>query len=297
MAEQGGIEEIQARLGNIRSVEPILGAMRTISLGSWQAALRRKDSVLAYAEGLLQILPHLVPLLDRASTWPNVGPDTPDTAALIVIGSERGLCGAYNSSLVRYVEQELERFRGKGIEIELQVLGARVGRMIDRAGYEIAVQRSLPMTSLPPNALAAELTRTLLRRYEVFELDAVYIAYHTYHNSTTYEPTTIRLIPPPLPSPEETASQWPAPYVDTDPVRMYIRLIVLWTTTELYRILLDAAASEHSARYQLMEGATQNTQRLIDELTQALQAARQEAITNEMIELAAGAGLVGGEEF
>jgi F-type H+-transporting ATPase subunit gamma len=78
---------------------------------------------------------------------------------------------------------------------------------------------------------------------------------------------------------------------------MYIRLIILWTTTEMYRILLDSASSEHSARYQLMEGATQNTKRLIDELTQSLQAARQEAITNEMIELAAGAGLMGGEEF
>jgi F-type H+-transporting ATPase subunit gamma len=294
VSEQGSIEEIQARLDNIRSVEPILGAMRTISLGSWQSALRRKDSVLRYAQDLLRILPHLVPRLGRSG---QSGHDslTPRTMALMTIGSERGLCGAYNSSLVRYVESELEQFRRRGIQVELHVLGARLGRMIGRAGHEIVSLRSLPMTSLPSNALAAELTRTFLERYEAFELDAVYLAYHAYRNSTTYEATTIRLIPPPLPSPAEATSLWPPPYVDTEPMHMYVRLIVLWTTTEMYRILLDSAASEHSARYQLMEGATQNSQRLIDELTLALQAARQQAITNEMIELAAGAGLMGEE--
>ena len=64
MAGQEGIEAIKARLGNIRSVEPILGAMRTISLGSWQAALKRKDRVLAYSERLLSLLPPLAPHLE-----------------------------------------------------------------------------------------------------------------------------------------------------------------------------------------------------------------------------------------
>jgi F-type H+-transporting ATPase subunit gamma len=73
-------------------------------------------------------------------------------------------------------------------------------------------------------------------------------------------------------------------------------VVTLWTTTELYRVLLDSAASEHSARYQLMEGATQNANRLIDELALALQAVRQQAITAEMQELAVGAGLLGSEE-
>ena len=67
----------------------------------------------------------------------------------------------------------------------------------------------------------------------------------------------------------------------------------MWSTTETYRILLSSAAAEHSARYQLMEGATRNSGRLIAELTLALQSARQQAITAEMQELAAGAGLLG----
>jgi F-type H+-transporting ATPase subunit gamma len=83
--------------------------------------------------------------------------------------------------------------------------------------------------------------------------------------------------------------------VDADPVHLYRRLIRLWTVSEMYRILLSSTAAEHSTRFQLMEGATQNTQRLTQELTLALQSVRQRAITAEMLDLVAGAGLVGAQ--
>jgi F-type H+-transporting ATPase subunit gamma len=150
------------------------------------------------------------------------------------------------------------------------------------------------MAALPSSQLADELTRTWLKRYEAHELDAVHVAYNVYRHSTFYEPGTFQLIPPPLPAHTERSAAWPPTYVDSDPTGLFVQLIVHWTTTEMYRLLLDSAAAEHSARYQLMEGATQNSERLIDELTLALQAARQQAITVEMQELAAGAGLIGG---
>jgi F-type H+-transporting ATPase subunit gamma len=291
VAGQEGIEGIRARLNNIRSVEPILGAMRTISLGSWQASLKRKERVLAYSERLLMLLPAVVPLLPaRRRRAKGARPHAP--SAVAVIGSERGLCGAFNSTLVRYAEVEFGRFQDLGVEVELQTLGSRVTRMLERLDYDTAWSRSLPMTSLPTSALAHELTQSWLDRYERYELDAVYLVYNAYRNSTSYEPMTLRLIPPPLPSPDAHAPDRGLRYVDTDPVQLYTRAIVLWVTTEVYRVLLDAAAAEHSARYRLMEGATQNASRLVNELTMALQSARQHAITSEMQELAAGAGLL-----
>jgi F-type H+-transporting ATPase subunit gamma len=295
VAGQEGIEEIKTRLSNIRSVEPILGAMRTISLGSWQAALKRKGRVLSYTQDLLALLPSLVPLLGvshRRVRRRDTG-TAPASTLVVVIGSERGLCGAFNSSLVRYVQGELARLEQDGTQVELHTLGARVTRMLTNQGQPIARSWSLPMSALPTSGLADELTHDWLQRYEARELDAVYIVYHTYRNSTRYEPITVQLIPPPLPSPAQASRPWPEPYVDTDPIGLYTRLIVLWATTEVYRILLDSASAEHSARYQLMEGATQNSNRLIAELTLALQMARQHAITSEMQELAAGAGLLG----
>jgi F-type H+-transporting ATPase subunit gamma len=295
VAGQEGIEEIKTRLSNIRSVEPILGAMRTISLGTWQAALKRKGQVLSYTQDLLTVLPWLIPLLDipRRHKGQRDSAGTPASTIVAVIGSERGLCGAFNSSLVHYVQSELERLRQDGVETELHTLGARVSRMLAREGHTIAQSWPLPMSALPASGLADELTHEWLARYEAHAVDAVHMIHNTYRNSTLYEPVTVQLIPPPLPSPRQASTPWPAPYVDTNPVRLYTRLIVLWATTQVYQILLDSASAEHSARYQLMEGATQNSDRLIAELTLALQMARQHAITSEMQELAAGAGLLG----
>lgn len=294
MADQEGI---QARLNNIRSVEPILGAMRTIALGSWQAALNRQTRIRRYSNRLTELL---VPLVARlaSSKGPGSKPgrrSRPASPAIevLVIGSERGLCGAFNRSLIQYVEQALAQYASEGVEVRIAALGSRVRRGLERNGHALLWARSLPATTLPSDELAHELVHMWLQQYERYELDSVHVIYNTYRSSTVYEPISICLVPPPLPVLSDETTPWPPPYVDTDPIRLYARWIRLWTTTEAYRVLLDSAAAEHSARYQLMEGATQNANRLIDELTLALQAARQQAITAEMQELAAGAGLLG----
>ena len=296
MAGREGIEGIRARLNNIRSVEPLLGAMRTISLGSWQAALKRKERVLSYAERLRDLLPPLVPLLEARRRDRRSEPRAPTSMVVVVIGSERGLCGAFNSTLAEYVDREVARLSSEGVAVELCALGARATRALQRIGHTVASSRSLPMAALPSSDLAGDLTQGWLEQFEVGELDAVQVMYHAYRNSALHEPVTVQLVPPRIAAFEEGTAPWLPPYIDTDPVDLFVQVVVLWTTTELYRVLLDSTASEHSARYQLMEGATQNADRLIDELTLALQAARQQAITAEMQELAVGAGLLGGEE-
>jgi F-type H+-transporting ATPase subunit gamma len=297
MPESQGIDEIESRLDNIRSVEPILGAMRTISLGSWQAGLNRQSRVRRYSERLAELLPALLPhlraLRGRSPRRPLRPKEDVAPIEVLVIGSERGLCGAFNSSLIRYVDQALAEYEQKSTPFELSVLGARAKRALEREGRSLVWSRSLSMTALPSSGLASELMYGWLQRYERYELEAVDVVYNAYVNATDYRATTARLIPPPLPPQVVESAPWPPPYIDTDPVRLYTHLVRLWATTEMHRILLDSAAAEHSARYQLMEGATQNANRLIEDLTLSLQAARRHAITSEMQDLAVGAGLLG----
>lgn len=292
MADQ---ERINTRLQNIRSVEPILGAMRTISLGSWQAALGRQQRIRRYSERLVSLLPAVLPHLAKKRRRKRTAHSSAPIAVL-VIGSERGLCGAFNSSLSNNVQTQIEQYQAKGFEIELHTLGKRVERSLKRRGLPVAWSRSLPTTSLPERELAAELVDMWVARYQAFELDAVDVMFNASRNSTLYEPVTFRILPPNLTELAQESTPWPPTYIDTDPVSLYTRIIQLWTTTEMYRILLDSAAAEHSARYQLMEGAVQNSKQLIDELALALQSMRQQAITSEMQELAAGAGLVSAPE-
>jgi F-type H+-transporting ATPase subunit gamma len=287
-------EGIQTRLNNIRSVEPILEAMRTISMGSWQAALNRHAALDRYNERLGGIVAALAPRLGARRSIRSYA--RAKRVGTLVIGSERGLCGAFNSSLVQYANPVLEGYAESGQMVRLAVLGSRARRSLERIGRSPDWVRPLPMTAVPSVELANELTLDWLRRYEAHEIDAVYVIYNAYRNSRLYEPIVTRLIPPSLAAQSGLASVWPAPYVDADPVDLYRRLARLWTVSEMYRILLSSTAAEHSTRFQLMEGATQNTQRLTQELTLALQAVRQRAITAEMLDLAAGAGMLGAQQ-
>ncbi|MFP4343921.1 MAG: F0F1 ATP synthase subunit gamma [Anaerolineales bacterium] len=140
--------------------------------------------------------------------------------------------------------------------------------------------RAIPVTALIPFSLAYELTQQWLRRFEREDLDAVDLVYNAYRGPGDYQPQVERLIPP-----EYTI-------VETDPLSLYTRVIEQWTAIRLYTLLLDAAAAEHAARYQLMEGAADNAERLMEELTQDLQRLRRQAITQELQGLAVGAGLL-----
>ncbi len=319
------VERARERLENVRSVKPILNGLRTISLGSWQAALKRRSAVRAYAERLRAMLPSLLPhlrtdqgivdrlqerlslplsRLGRRTTGRDTDSGTPQVTAL-VIGSERGLCGRFNVAIADEAERYLRRQSAQGPQVQLEVLGSRAQRVLSRRGHEAAPAGTLSTTTLPSLPLAFELAHRWLTAYEKHELDIVHLIYNDYRGTGAYQPTLTQLIPPRLPtdetsvSPEgrspQQASPWPPPIIDTDPLSLYATVVEQWTAVQLYHTLLDSSAAEHSTRFQLMESATQNADQLIEELTLVIQTARRQEITQEMAELAAGAGLIGEE--
>jgi len=295
------LDRAQARLQNIRSVQPILSALHTISLGSWQAALNQRGRVQGYAERLEALLPVVTAHL---STKPSLFPPRerggrPEgtggvKTAILVIGSERGLCGRFNVTVVERAEAYLADQKDN---VELIVLGSRVRRILERHGHQLAWSGALSITALPPFELASHLSRRWLTSYEARELDAVDLIYNAYRGLGSYEPTVTRLIPPspPFIPPASGGDRGEeiSTIIETDPLSLYTRMIEQWTATRLYELLLESASAEHSTRYELMGAATQNADHLIDELTLAIQTTRQRAITQEMQELAAGAGLIG----
>lgn len=303
------LERIQSRLDNIRSVGPILSALRTISLGSWQMALNRVRGLEEYSARLLELLPVLLPHIKRRHAgitelrrvvhWvtpvKRESAGNPARVITVVIGSERGLCGRYNAVVLEHLSHYLTAHQDD--EVALVALGARVIRGLERQASVVSETYSLPVTRLPAFTLAYRLMRDWLEKYETDAIDAVDVVFNAYEGAGRYSPAALRLLPPVLPESIDlwvggNAVQSPV-IVETDPLRLYTRVIEQWTTTHFYSVLLGAAASEHSARYHLMESATQNADRLIEELAQELQSARRQTITREMQELAAGAGMLG----
>ena len=289
------LDQAQTRLDHIRTVAPILGALRTISLGSWKAALKQRASVQRYAEQLTAILPSLLPHLpsDRKTRAASQGTEAPQRVAALVIGSERGLCGRYNAAAAELAGRYLDEQRTAGFEVELMALGTRVDRILRRRLEQPIWSGTLSIAALPPYRTAFELTSRWLERYEAYDLTAVDLVYNAYRGTGHYQPTVARLIPAPLPERVSTKNApWPPVIVETDPLSLFARIVEQQVATKLYEYMLDAAAAEHSTRFQIMEGATQNADRLIVELTMAVQTARQHQITQEMQELASGAGLL-----
>ncbi|MGC9521725.1 MAG: F0F1 ATP synthase subunit gamma [Anaerolineae bacterium] len=304
------LKKAEDRLDNVRKVKPILAALRTISLGSWQMARSRREGLSDYSRRLLHLLPCVLPRVTSDGGTPlrrfGVAHRKERRQAshqvVLVIGSERGLCGRYNATVLTELETLYSEWPS-GVSMELMALGSRMIRELRRAGYELAWTQSLSVTTLPSYAFAYELVSTWLQRYEAYEVDAVDVLYNADAGATTYRPKVARVIPPEIPGLSETGAEREGicarpeeVIIETDPVRLYVRIVEQWTATALYGLLLEAAVTEHAARYQMMESATQNADELIEDLMLTVQSARREAITREMQELAVGAGLLGDED-
>ena len=143
-----------------------------------------------------------------------------------------------------------------------------------------------------------QIFRQWLKAYEAHQLDEVYLLSHHYQTAGRSVVKKERLLPYSFDlqqgSSESTYEGWPAPILETDPVKIYLKVVEQMGTMRFYSLLLEAAAVEHSTRYQLMEEASQNAGRMIEEMTEVLLMYRRESITREMQELASGAGLLGG---
>jgi F-type H+-transporting ATPase subunit gamma len=222
-------------------------------------------------------------------------PSSAKRIVLLAIGSERGLCGRFNASVLERAQEYLDDAQAAGLQVDLAILGTRLVRLARRAGHTPSWIRALPITSLPLFHVAFDLARQWLALYEAQSLDAVDVAYNAYRRMGDSISTVVRLLPPAFPAvaPGAREEVWPPPVVETNPSSLYARVAEQYVALRLYELLLESAAAEHSTRYQLMEAATQNASRLIEELTLAVHSARRQAITREIQELAAGAGLLG----
>ena len=289
------VERSQERLDNIRTAEPLLGALRTVSMGSWQAARKQKAAVQRYAARLQGLLPWLVPQLAARKSRRRRPAQRLERGVALLIGSERGMCGRFNRAIVEYGDRYLEGQAEAGIHVELWVVGTRAIRLLERGGRHFDWSQPLPATGLPPYRLADDLTRRWLARFEAGQLDRADVLYNSYRGVGQYQPQEARLIPPRIPPQRGPGELWPSPIVETDPLGLFAQIVRQLTAINVYGFLLESATAEHSARYQLMEEATQNAERLVRELTQDLQAARRHAITQEMLQLITGAGLLGSQ--
>lgn len=285
-------ERLKTRLDNVAAVEPILGALRSISLSSRLLTLQRVGMTERYVTGLGQVLAQARRALPAGA--PELWPQRPaEKVILLVLGTERGLCGSLNELLAAEARAWLSRRQAQAPEVRLGVLGRAAEKALRRLRRAPVWSWRLPSRGLPPYDLAVRLSEEWLKEYQSDGLDAVYVIHGVRRGLAGYAITTSTLLPPALPVDAADDDLELPPIVEGDWSSLVQEALRLWLCAAFYGIMLRSAVAEHTARYQLLEGAVQNAHRLTEELSLQLQQARQEAITAELQDLMAGSGLIG----
>jgi F-type H+-transporting ATPase subunit gamma len=292
--------EIRTRIRTVKNIQKITQAMKLVAAARLNKAQQRVQAARPYAEMMQQVMQRLSSAAGDVE-HPLLEVREERNVAVIVLTSDRGLCGSYNTNLIRKA-MELLRPR-EPATVKLVLMGRKGAGFFRRQRYPIALQ--LPLNASDVSFADVDpAVRTVRAMFESAEVDAVYLVYSRYVNPMSQVPTILPLLPLKPPEPDSSsASGPPSPgrggaggEVENEVVifepaadQILSRLLPRYVNTQVYRALVEAVASEHGARMTSMAAATQNAGDMIDSLTLSLNRARQAAITKEIAEIVGGA--------
>jgi F-type H+-transporting ATPase subunit gamma len=284
----GGQERIlRRRIKSVESTKKITRAMELIAATRVVKAQDRAAQARPYSERMTSVISDLArggaqrqhPLL---SGHPDAG-----TAAFVVVTSDRGLCGAYNSTIIRLAEREIEARRAEGLDYALFLIGKKAQSYFRFRRYEIAAC-FLGISDQPVYDNAREVAGSFRSRFEQGEFQSVDLVYTRFKSAGSQEAVVRRFLPLEV---EDDAPAGPQAEIEYEPSPTAIlnELLPRYVESRVFSALLDSAASEHAARQRAMKSATDNAEELIINLTRVMNRARQDAITTEIMEIVSGA--------
>ncbi|MBN1402738.1 MAG: F0F1 ATP synthase subunit gamma, partial [Anaerolineae bacterium] len=218
------------------------------------------------------------------------------TALVLVIASERGLCGGYNDTALEGAERLIAQQQLQSEQVFVATLGAQASVHFERAGRELYTSYAMPVTRVPSAELIREIAESLLAPFYQGEMDAIFVIHVPYRLGLTMPPVLQRWVPVEPSMLPGRSTQWPPPILETKAETLFELTMHEWIYSRFYQFVMAASASEQSARYRAMENASSNIQRIISELTLSYHSARQHAITMEMLDLVAASGMLRGPE-
>ncbi|MCU0621151.1 MAG: ATP synthase F1 subunit gamma [Gemmatimonadales bacterium] len=288
----------RALLRRIRTVQNTRRITKTMELVSASKLKRATDRVAAarpYAAALGEVMGELVtpelveqfPLL-RAPLPPSKG--GPARAALLLATSNRGLCGAFNSNLIKEARRRIAELEAEGYAVDLYAIGKKGGAFFRYTGRTLAADRQ-DIGDKPTAAAASELARPLIEAYLRGELGRVEFVHAQYRSALSTPPVCTTVLPVPTP-----AQRGPRPdYILAPDAESLLReLVPLYVQNAIYRGLAETAAGEHGARRTAMKSATDNATDLMNLLRRTYNKQRQAGITQEISEIVGGAAALQG---
>jgi F-type H+-transporting ATPase subunit gamma len=293
MAGAGELRVLRRRIRSVKSTQKITRAMELIAASRITRAREQVEAARPYAEMITRVIRDLStenavadhPLLTQRDEVNRVG--------VVVITSDRGLAGAYNTNIMRRTERLMKEERDAGREVVMFVVGRKAETYL-RYREEPMEQIWSGISDRPRYADAAEIAGTVTEAYSEERIDRVWMAYTDFRSALRQVPSVAKLLPVD-PRSFRGGHAFPPQYLfEPDPTEILESLIPRYVEHRLYAGLLESAASEHASRQRAMKAATDNAGEIVDDLTREANAARQAAITTEISEIVGGAEALSG---
>ena len=291
------LKDLKNRINSVKSTQKITAAMKMVAASKLRRAQEQAEAGRPYAERMGRMLASLAANVSNSGEGSRLmtGTGKQDVHLLVVITSDRGLCGAFNGTIVREARRQIARLQGEGKTVKVMTVGRKGRDQIRRThpktivqSYEDIGRRRLSFSE------ADMVTARILEMYEAGEFDVCSVVYNRFKSAMTQIVTVQQIVPFAMPDakPAEADASGEAKALyefEPDEEQILTELLPRNLSIQVYRALLESAASEQGARMTAMDSATRNAGEMINKLTLTYNRTRQAYITKELIEIISGA--------
>ncbi|HET8652684.1 MAG TPA: ATP synthase F1 subunit gamma [Gaiellaceae bacterium] len=285
------VQDIKRRIRSVRNTRKITKAMELVAGARLRRAQARIEAMRPYADRMLELMVGTARASTSVRGLPLLQRRDVRKAAILGLTGDRGLAGAFNAQILRHVFAVEQRLRRDGVDVRWLVSGRKGASTLRFRRYDIE-QAWIGFSDRPAYSDAQAVAHHVTELYAEEEVDSVIVVYNHFESPLVQRVVEQEILPIPE-SVLESGDEAPALVGDfiyePEPEKILERLLPVYVETELYRALLESAASEQGARMTAMRNASKNAAELIESLTLAMNRARQAEITQEILEVVAGA--------
>ncbi|MEM6972154.1 MAG: F0F1 ATP synthase subunit gamma [Pseudomonadota bacterium] len=288
------LKDLKNRIESVKSTRKITKAMQMVAAAKLRRAQESAEAARPYAERMNKMLGNLALAAKDSPTAPKLlkGSESDQTHLIVVCTAERGLCGGFNSQIVRKSREVIDGLEGNGKTVKILTVGRKGRDQLKRFYAEKFVGHvDLQGVKRIGYDNAAGVAEDISKRFFDGEFDVCTLVFSRFKSVISQIPTPLGIIPPELPEVEETDSDGPSVIYEIEPDEEAVlaELLPKNMATQIFMALLENAASEQGARMAAMDSATRNAGDMINRLNLEYNRSRQAAITKELIEIISGA--------
>ena len=283
------IRQVRQRIKVAKNIQQITKAMKMVAVARLKRAQDRVQAARPYAESMREMMTSLAKAVGGQIQHPLLSVRTPRNVGFLIVTSDRGLAGSYNSAMLRRVAEMLREYNKDNIK--LYCVGKKGIQFFRRRGYNVVEEFTLPNTGISYTE-SKDITRIVRTAFETEQIDQLFLLYTRFYTAITQKPVDVQLLPIQTPETEKSADH---KSVEDDYIfepaadELLAGLLPRYIEGQVYQALLESTASEHGSRMTAMSSATDNAGKMISTLTLQLNRARQAGITREISEIVGGA--------